>query len=268
MVRAFPSNRHKKALIIGLIAGAGGGLMSLGGGTLVIPLLMGWLGLSPLAARGTALTVSLFTASIAGWVYAQHDMIDLQVILWVALPALLVTPMAAAWSENWPAAKLKAGFGLVVMAGGLMIIFRDQLTTSGMLPKDFQLPFLLAVGVIEGLVAGVIGISGGPVLAPLFVLGLGMPQQLAQGCSLMARLPAVLSGVGENWRQGNIHFHLIPALVVGAVTGAWLGSKLALSLPEHSLRIAFGILLILLGIHYLHGSRKTPASLPVSEWKP
>lgn len=267
-LKSARSNLHKKGFVIGLTAGMGGGMMSLGGGTLVIPMLMGWLGLSPLTARGTALTVSLFTATIAGLVYAQHDRLDLQIILWVAMPALLVTPLAAAWSENWPAAKLKAGFGMVVVLGGLMIIFRDLFTTSALVPEHLQIPYLLTVGIIEGLVAGVIGISGGPVLAPLFVLGLGMPQQLAQGCSLLARLPAVLSGVGENWHLGNVQFKLIPSLAFGAVIGAWLGSKIALSLPEHGLRIAFGILLILLGLHYLHGSRHAPTTLPVSEWKP
>ncbi len=262
------STRHAKGLVIGLTAGMGGGLVSLGGGTLVIPMLMGWTALSPVNARGTALSVSLFTASIAGLVYAWHGMFDLRVILWVALPALLVTPLAAAWSENWPAARLKAGFGVVVILGGLLVIFRDLITTGALVPGNLQLPYLLAVGIIEGLVAGVIGISGGPVLAPLFVFGLGMPQQLAQGCSLLARLPAVLTGSWENWRLGNVHLGLVPSLAFGAVIGAWLGSKIALAVPEQGLRIAFGILLVLLGLHYLHGSHHTHTGLPVSEWKP
>ena len=53
MNKATPS--VYKSFVIGTIAGVGGGLMSLGGGTLVIPLLMGWLGLTPLQARGTAI---------------------------------------------------------------------------------------------------------------------------------------------------------------------------------------------------------------------
>jgi len=119
---------------------------------------------------------------------------DLSVVLWVAIPALLMTPLAAAWSEYWPAARLKAGFGAVVVLGGLLVIFRNLVTASALVPDNQQIPYLLAVGIIEGLVAGIIGISGGPVLAPLFVLELDIPQQLAQGCSLLARLPAVISG--------------------------------------------------------------------------
>lgn len=260
-------NPHKKGLAIGLTAGIGGGLVSLGGGTLVIPMLMGWAGLSPLAARGTALSVSLCTASMAGLIYAYHGMVDIRILLWVAVPALVVTPLAAAWSENWSPARLKSGFGVVVMLGGSMVIFRDQITTSPLVTAEWQVPYLLAVGVTEGLVAGIIGISGGPILAPLFVLGLGIPQQLAQGCSLLARLPAVLTGSCENWRLGNVQTTLLPSLAIGALIGAGLGSKIALMLPEQGLRFTFGLLLITLGLHYLHSSRRAPTSLPVSEWK-
>lgn len=58
------------------------------------------------------------------------------------------------------------------------------------------------------------------------------------------------------------------SLAIDALIGAGLGSKIALILPEQGLRISFGLLLILLGLHYLHAGRGTLTSLPVSEWKP
>jgi uncharacterized membrane protein YfcA len=250
------SRRGLQAAAIGLIAGIGGGLVSLGGGTLVIPLLMGWLGLSPLTARGTAMAVSLFSASIAAVVYAQHDMLDLPVAVWVAVPSFLIAPLAAAWSERWPAARLKAGFGVVVVVGGLMVVFRDLLVGELAVPEVWQTGYLLLVGVIGGTVAGITGISGGPVFAPLLVLGLGMPQQLAQGCSLASRLPAILSGTWENWRLGNIRPGLVPGLAMGAIAGALAGSHAALWLPEQGLRTFFGLLLIGLGLHYLLRARR------------
>ncbi|WJW76358.1 sulfite exporter TauE/SafE family protein [Thiohalobacter sp. IOR34] len=240
-----------KGIAIGLVAGTGGGLMSLGGGTLVIPLLMGWAGLGPLLARGTALAVSVFSAATGSLIYARHGQLDLLTVLWVALPSFLITPLAAAWSEHLPPTALKRGFGLVVMAGGLLMIFRDLVFDGLAFAADWAPFYLLGVGVVEGLVAGIIGISGGPVLAPLFVLGLGMPQQLAQGCSLAARLPAVLSGSWENWRLGNVCRPLVLPLALGALAGATLGSRLALALPEPRLRLLFGLVLIGLGLRYL-----------------
>ncbi len=240
-------------LAIGGIAGFGGGLASLGGGTLIIPLLMGWLKLTPIQARGAAMVVSLFSASTGAFIYARHGMLDLPVAVWVAIPSFFLAPFLAARTEHWPARRLKAGFGVVVAIGGLLVIFKDDIAAGAMVSGEWKTLWLLAMGVIEGAVSGVIGISGGPVLAPLFVLGLGMPQQLAQGCSLAARLPAVASGAWENARLGNIRWGLIPGLAAGALPGSWAGSRVALDLPEHGLRLLFGLLLIALGIHYLTG---------------
>ena len=246
-----PSDPHPaKGIGIGFVAGFGGGLVSLGGGTLVIPLLMGWAGLTPLAARGTAITVAVFTAATGALIYGLRGQVDLPTVLWVAVPSFFITPLAAAWSERLPPDTLKREFGIVVILGGLLVVFRDQLPAGWVIPQDLGVPYLLAVGVVEGLVAGVVGISGGPVLAPLFVLGLGMPQQLAQGCSLAARLPATLAGSWENWRLGNICRPLVLPLAIGALAGAAAGSHLALALPEARLRAFFGIFLVLLGLRY------------------
>jgi uncharacterized membrane protein YfcA len=138
----------------------------------------------------------------------------------------------------------------------MVVVFRDALIGGVSVPDAWQTGYLLLVGVIGGTIAGITGISGGPVFAPLFVLGLGMPQQLAQGCSLASRLPAVLSASWENWRLGNVHLRLVPGLALGAVVGAWAGSRVALWLPEQALRTLFGLLLIGLGLHYLLQTRR------------
>lgn len=245
-----------KGFVIGLIAGLAGGLVSLGGGTLVIPMLMGWVAFSPLKARGTAIMVSLFSASMGALIYALRGQVDFVIVLLVAIPSFIITPLAAAWSEGFSPERLKRWFGLVIMTGGALVLFRDYLPNMATVPQSWYYPYLLVVGVIEGLVAGVIGISGGPVLAPLFVLGLGIPQQLAQGCSLAARLPAILSGIWENRRLGNIEWPLILPLAIGALLGATAGSHMALNLPEAHLRALFGVFLIGLGFHYLLGHVK------------
>ena len=249
MTKVIPN--ELKGLTIGAIAGIGGGLMSLGGGTLVIPLLMGWLGLTPLQARGTAIIVSVFSAATGSLIYGLRGQINFEIVLWVAIPSFIITPLAAIWSEHFSARLLKKIFGLVIILGGLMVIFRNQLPSHWVVSGNALYGFLIVVGIIEGLVAGVVGISGGPVLTPLFVLGLGLPQQLAQGCSLAARLPATLSGSWENWKLGNICRPLIFPLATGAFIGSFVGSHLALSISETSLRTFFGIVLMLLGLHYL-----------------
>jgi len=249
-VKARPPRSLGLSLGIGLVAGFGGGLVSLGGGTLIIPLLMGFAELDPLQARGTALAVAVITAAVGSAVYAHGGAVEWNVALWVAVPSMIIAPIAAYGSERLPRNELRAVFGLVVGVGGVLLIVKDLWAVQGFV-HGWERSYLLLVGVLEGLVAGVVGVSGGPVLAPLFVFGLGMPQQLAQGCSPAARIPATITGVWENWRLGNIVTSLLVGLVPGAIVGAVLGGRLALVLPAHALRTVFGAFLILLGGHYL-----------------
>ena len=58
-------NKPARLLASGFITGVGGGLASLGGGTLLIPLLTEWIGMNRFEARGTAMAAAFFT-SISG----------------------------------------------------------------------------------------------------------------------------------------------------------------------------------------------------------
>jgi len=80
-----------------------------------------------------------------------------------------------------------------------------------------------------------------------------MPQQLAQGSSLNARLPAVIAGVIEDQREGLVMWRMLPLLAAGDLAGIWGGAHLALALPEQQLRSLFALLLLLLGLHELSG---------------
>ena len=256
-----------RALLIGLTAGLGGGLASLGGGTLAIPLMVALLGLDAFRARGTALALALISALVASLVYLHGGQIDWHAVVWIALPSALLTPWVAARTEHLRNGQLLRLFGLVLIGGALALLARDAAGLRPWVSADLAPPYLLLVGVIEGLVTGSVGVSGGPVLAPLLVLGLGMPQQLAQGCSLASRIPAILTGLGENLRHGHVCWRCLPALAVGATLGAWAGGQLALRLPEATLRHLFALLLMLLGLHYLwRGPR--PAATDTEEHRP
>ena len=169
----------------------------------------------------------------------------------MAVPALIVTPFIGLWSEHFSSVRLRHIFSVVIITGALFLLLREQFLGDWKLTGSMRIGYLIGVGVIEGMVAGSVGVSGGPVLAPLLVLGPGMPQQMAQGCSLAARIPAVVVGSLENFRHGHVRLALLPGLIIGGLFGAWLGSRLALSLPELHLRSLFAVLLLIIGFRYL-----------------
>ncbi len=244
-------NKSVRLLTSGLITGFGGGLASLGGGTLLIPLLTEWGDMSLLEARGTAMAAAFFTAVSGAVTYGLHGNVEWRTLLWTGLPALICAPIATRLSASWPQSLLRRLFGVVVLLGALALLAKGDLHTG--FASGWPLYWLVLVGVIAGSVAGVVGVSGGPVLAPLFALGLGMPQQLAQGSSLVSRLPAIVGGVAENQREGTVCWRALPWLGLGIMVGTVAGGALAIYLPESILRRLFVALLVLLGLHELIG---------------
>ena len=95
---------------------------------------------------------------------------------------------------------------------------------------------MLAMGLVAGALSGMVGIGGGVVLVPAMVIFLGFAQKEAQGTPLaMLMFPVVILSVINYYRSGDISMWNIKiALMIGAgfIFGGYLGSKLAVSLPE------------------------------------
>jgi uncharacterized membrane protein YfcA len=105
--------------------------------------------------------------------------------------------------------------------------------------------YVLAVllGLLTGVLAGMFGVGGGILFVPTLV-ALGLGQIEAEASSLLAIVPTVVVGVWRQQRYGNVRWR--PALVLGlaSVAAAVGGARIALALPEHTLRRLFAVLLI------------------------
>lgn len=106
------------------------------------------------------------------------------------------------------------------------------------------------IGASSGVLSGIFGIGGGIVLVPALVYFAGFSQKLAVGTSLAVLLPPVgIAAALEYYRHGNVDFRVALIVAVSLITGSWLGAKMANGLDEQSLKIAFGLFLIALGVY-------------------
>lgn len=113
------------------------------------------------------------------------------------------------------------------------------------------IPLLIALGLVAGFMAGLLGIGGGAVLVPgLFFLfqTLGYPQEslmhLAVGTSLAIIIPTGLSSARAHFRRGAVRVDLLKHIGPGIVAGVMVGTYIADSLSGHQLTLVFGIALI------------------------
>jgi uncharacterized membrane protein YfcA len=131
----------------------------------------------------------------------------------------------------------------------------DQLAITG--HTIAQLVGALGIGVVTGLLSGILGIGGAPILVPAMIYVLGLGQKTAQGVSLAVVVPTAIAGAIAHYRLGNVQMRVTAWLVPAAVVGAVVGALLASVLDAGTLRRAFAVLLLLLSARMAWTSRQS-----------
>lgn len=107
----------------------------------------------------------------------------------------------------------------------------------------------MIIGVLAGALSGLFGIGGGILIVPACILLLGMAQQKAQGTSLVIFLiPVGILGAINYIKAGNVDWRVSAGIALTFIGGAYLGSKLSLSMDEVLLRKCFAGFLVLVAI--------------------
>jgi uncharacterized protein len=116
---------------------------------------------------------------------------------------------------------------------------------------------VILVGVAAGIMGGLVGVGGGIIIVPALVYLLGVSQKTAQGTSLaLIMLPVGILGVLQYYKQGHVDFKVVGLLAIGFFLGSFLGSKIALSLPQATVKKIFAVLMILIAVKMLFIDRE------------
>ena len=108
---------------------------------------------------------------------------------------------------------------------------------------------LILIGIAAGILGGLVGIGGGIIIVPSLVYFLGFSQKMAQGTSLgILLLPIGILAVWQFYKQGYVDMRVVWIISAGFVAGGYIGSKIALSLPESTVKKIFAVVLILIAI--------------------
>jgi hypothetical protein len=121
---------------------------------------------------------------------------------------------------------------------------------------------LILVGVAAGILSGLVGVGGGIVIVPALVFFLAFSQKMAQGTSLgILLLPVGLLGVIQYYKQGYIDVRVVLIISLAFFFGSYFGSKIALSLPQETIKKIFAVFMILIAIKLLFFDKKKPADV-------
>ena len=250
------------SLLIGLAAGFFGGLVGLGGGLIMIPLMVGILKLGQHQAHGTSLVALVFTGLSGAISYALNGSIDLTASICLAATAMLTARAGAHYCHVLPDWKLKKYFGAFLILCAILLILKPYISKSATVaPLYFQIGVFLITGAFTGFLSGMMGVGGGTIMVPAMVLLTGFSQHLAQGTSLLVMVPAGGVGAFTHWKLGNVATVILAGLLPGIIAGAYLGGHFAHFIPDTPLRLAFIAAILFMGIRYIRSSQPDDVSI-------
>ena len=112
-------------ILIGMSAGLLSGIVGVGGGIIIIPLLMLLIGLDQHQAQGTSLAVMLPPIGILAAInYHKAGFIDWKYAMIIATAFIVGGYFGSRWAVTVDSRMLKKIFGVIMLIGGLKLIFR------------------------------------------------------------------------------------------------------------------------------------------------
>lgn len=114
-------------IIIGIFSGMLSGLVGVGGGIIIVPCLIYFLGFSQKMAQGTSLGILLLPAGILGVLqYYKQGQIDFKVVLLVALGFVVGNFWGSKLALSISDALLKKVFAFLLIIIALKMLFIDK----------------------------------------------------------------------------------------------------------------------------------------------
>jgi len=253
---------------IGALVGFAAGLLGIGGGIVMVPLLVlvfRQLGMPPEhvvhIALGTALAAMVFTSASSMRAHHSHGAVDWQIARAMS-PGMLAGSFAAALVAGLiPTRPLAIGFTVLVFYAATQILLDLRPPGGRELPGAAG---LFGAGAVIGAISSLLA-AGGAFMTIPFLVWCKVPLRRAIGTAAANGLPIAIAGAAGYIVQGlrvgglpspSVGYIYLPALALVVVTSmlaAPVGARVAHRLPVKRLRLIFGLLLYVFAVRMLIG---------------
>jgi len=252
-------------ILFGLGVGVLVGLTGMGGGSLMTPLLIIVFGIKPVVAVGTDLAYAAVTKTVGGWRHFRSGTVFPRMAFWLAVgscPGALVgvwvlDRLREAIGEDFDTFMLLSIAGALLLTGGLILwrglshsVENDRERGAFRMQTRHKVAAVV-LGASVGFVLGITSAGSGTLISIGLILGFRLTPRRVVGTDVAHAAVLLWVAALAHLLSGNIDFGLAGTILLGSVPGVWIGTNLAVRLPERGLRPALGIVLLASGLGLL-----------------
>jgi len=243
------------AAVAGAVVAVVGGLIGLGGAEYRLPLLLGLFGFPPLQAVILNKALSLVVVATALPARAPGVPWELVREHWSSALNVLAGSLVGAWFGAGWATRLRSEtlsrvISVLFVGIAAVLVLGQQTAASGMAPGVARMVVGVVLGVGIGIVAALLGVAGGELLIPTFVLLFGLNIKLAGSMSLVVSLPTMITGFSRYSRDRSFvvlreRAAFLGAMAAGSIAGSLVGGSLVGLVPSRVLLPALALILVI-----------------------
>jgi hypothetical protein len=263
-------------IAFGLTVGILVGLTGIGGGSIMTPLLILVLGVTPITAVGTDLAYAAVTKTVGGAKHFRQGTVAVRLSCWMAIgsvPAAIggvyvLEALQRAHGDSFD--ELLLGMvaaavmftGVVTLARALFLQRLVEQERDGFVMRTGHKASAVAIGAFVGFVLGVTSAGSGALIAVALILVFRLIPTRVVGTDVFHAALLLWAAATAHIVAGNVDYGLAATLLIGSLPGVWLGSHWSIRVPLAALRLALGVMLLGAGLG-LAGKAGVPVPAPV-----
>src|SRR4051794_27646138 len=245
-------------IAFGLGVGILVGLTGIGGGSLMTPLLVIFIGTNPVVAVGTDIAYGAVTKTVGGWRHWRSGAVDMGVSKWLAFGSvpgsvagvLTISHLHHVHGDSfndtllWIVAGVLATTAVITLARALFMPAlvareRHEVPLHGRVKAAAVL-----LGLLLGFALGMTSVGSGALVGLALILVYSLTPHRVVGTDVFhAAIMLWAAGIALLF-VGNIDWGLMATILVGSLPGVWIGEHLSRRVPAAALRPALGCVML------------------------
>lgn len=252
--------------LAGIVVGTAVGATGVGGGSLMTPILILFYGISPAVAVGTDLLYASISKAFGVALHGRNGSLDWKIVGWLSagsVPAALLTLLflRAHGADEELNELIKLVLAIAVFVTATMTLLQDrfwhllQKHRGGFvdwLHGPGQRPMTVVCGVLIGALVTISSVGAGVIgmMMLLLLYPKHSPISLVGSDLAHAVLITGIAGLGHA-SIGTVDYRMLVFLLIGALPGIWIGSRIGFRLSDKALKKTIASLLIFISVTML-----------------